>query len=83
MSYTTSANFGSPRGCFKSLKSLFPLRCHGSVLGRTDWLTGRLSVRRKTLNLSALILSCAAKCVPSPPETTTATFPVGYLLIAS
>jgi hypothetical protein len=29
MSYTTSANFGSPRGSVKSLKSLFPLRCHG------------------------------------------------------
>jgi len=30
--YTTSANFGSPRGSVKSLKSLIPLRCHGSVL---------------------------------------------------
>ena len=29
MSYTTSANFGSPRGSVKSLKSLIPLRCHG------------------------------------------------------
>jgi len=32
MPYTTSANFGSPRGSVKSLKSLIPLRCHGSVL---------------------------------------------------
>ena len=31
MSYTTSANFGSPRGSVKSLKSLIPLRCHRSV----------------------------------------------------
>ena len=31
MSYTTSANFGSPRGSVNSLKSLIPLRCHGSV----------------------------------------------------
>jgi hypothetical protein len=32
MSYTTSANFGSPRGSVKSLKTLFTQRCHGSVL---------------------------------------------------
>jgi hypothetical protein len=39
MSYATSANFGSPRGSVKSLKSLISLRCHGSVLFRRLRLT--------------------------------------------
>ena len=33
MSYTTSANFGSPRGSVKSLKSLITQRCHGRGRG--------------------------------------------------
>jgi len=32
MSNTTSANVRSPRGSVKSLKSVIPLRCHGTVL---------------------------------------------------
>jgi hypothetical protein len=43
MSYTTSANLGSPRGSVKSLKSLIPLRCHGSVWAKRA-SEGRLTV---------------------------------------
>ena len=42
MSYTTSANFGSPRGSVKSLKSLSTQRRHGSI--RAKRLLGRLTV---------------------------------------
>jgi len=61
MSYTTSANFGSPRGSVKSLKSLSTQRCHGSVLDRTDSLTGRLTVGQFENRLFADV-SCTSVC---------------------
>ena len=59
MSYATSANFGSPRGSVKSLKSLFTQRCHGSVLFPP------IATYCRTLRVPSVCLVICESCVQS------------------
>src|SRR5258707_3824226 len=68
MSYTTSANFGGPRGSVKSLKSLITQRCHGSgrivrpsdpIIPFSSWRVSR--AQSSPVHYSSSLLSATTK----------------------